>query len=269
MTTASQRTTRGDTDKTDLLLLLAGIGLATLATLPVLAVAGPAWFVWRLATRKLPAWSPLAALALLAGAVGLAYALAGQPPERAVLGFVDVQLEAGKTLVDGYADARLGRAPAPELATFSRSYAGRVWPYGLVGGLALALSWDAWRRLRAPRRRPLRARERHPEAPEAPRFPQRVTEMADAGTALVLTTDHRWGKRPVRDSIPPGYTPRGILGDSETGGEADDGTPELPELPDRHGAAAPSRDVAGGDQAGESPDPGSHPPSRHLNHPRT
>jgi hypothetical protein len=83
-TTGPRRRTGGGRggDPVDVLLIAGAAVAAALAVLPLLSVAGPVWAVWRQATRRLPAWPPLAALALLAGSAWLTTALVGQRPPR-------------------------------------------------------------------------------------------------------------------------------------------------------------------------------------------
>jgi hypothetical protein len=147
------------------LLCLLGM-LAFAAVLPLLVVATPAWLVWRRATGWLPRWTPLAALALLAGGAWLAATLVAAPAGSVDgigwLGqrgreFVDLQLATGKAVLDAAIDSQkqgIAFAPAGVPAgAFARDYTRQVWPFALAGGAALALAGDAWLRLVRARRR--------------------------------------------------------------------------------------------------------------------
>ena len=156
-----------------------GVALALFAVAPLLAVALPALVAWRLiellarsALRRwhpqvgvLPALVPLAGAALVAGAGYASLRMTGRAP----LGFVDLQLDTGKVLLDAAIDAHKSHsALAPgglAPATFALDYVRRVWPYALPTGVVLALSGDAGLRWRTGQRRALAAeQERHAQA---------------------------------------------------------------------------------------------------------
>jgi hypothetical protein len=170
----------------DLAVWFAGIAAAALAAGPVLAVALPAWLLWRLATGRLaPAAGRWLTLAVLAGLVAAGHVWAasrGTVLLAPVVEYLGVQAELGRYLLAG-AIAAVGGRPNPygPWDVIGPRYLAVAGPLVALLGVPLALGWDAWRRWSRPLlgRAPV-AHEEHATG-LLPVFPARVEARAEAG----------------------------------------------------------------------------------------
>ena len=175
-------------DRTETL-LLAGLALAgVLAVFPLLVVAVPLWLAWRTATRgRVPRWGSLVGAALVVAAGGLWLLVTGRAPGGVLDEYLAAQLTAGRALLDLLVVPLARQQPiaAGELAGSALGYVRQVWPYGLIGGTAAALAWEAWRRRRAPAdQRPDASGDRPPALVAAPDGRSPVVIPADGPPAL-------------------------------------------------------------------------------------
>jgi hypothetical protein len=141
----------GPEDRTEILLAIAAILFGLLLLLPLVLVAVPVWLMWRLLTRgRFPAWLPLAVLAAVVLVGGAGLALTGHQVASSVTGYLTAQRAAGDALLDLLLVPVVHQQPVDQagLSEFARGYAGRIWPYGVMGGPLLAAGLELWWRLR-------------------------------------------------------------------------------------------------------------------------